>query len=68
MIVSFYFLLLVLKYFLFGILYVIWIGIGIVGIVIVGMVILNEFISILRIVCIGFIVVGIVGLKLLFIN
>ena len=68
MIVSFYFLSLALKHLPLGTSYAIWTGIGTVGTAIVGMAILNEPISISRIAGIGFIVVGIVGLKLLSTN
>ncbi len=43
--------------------YAVWTGIGAVGIAIVGMVWFSEPITIIRIVCIGLIVVGIIGLK-----
>jgi quaternary ammonium compound-resistance protein SugE len=45
--------------------YAIWAGIGAVGIAIVGIVWFNEIADIKRIACIGLIVIGIAGLKLL---
>jgi quaternary ammonium compound-resistance protein SugE len=44
--------------------YAVWVGIGVVGTAIVGMVALGEPVSPLRIVCLALIVAGIVGLKL----
>ncbi|GAA0124802.1 quaternary ammonium compound efflux SMR transporter SugE [Clostridium sp. CTA-19] len=64
MIASFYFLSLSLKNLPLGTAYAIWTGIGTVGTVILGIVLFKEPISITRLICIGFIVVGIVGLKL----
>lgn len=45
--------------------YAIWTGIGAVGVTIFGIVWLNESADLKRILCIGLIVAGIVGLKLL---
>ena len=45
--------------------YAIWTGIGAVGVAIVGIVWFNEAADIKRIACIGLIVIGIAGLKLL---
>ena len=47
-----------------GTAYAIWTGIGAVGIAIVGMIWFGDGVSLARIVCIGLIVTGIVGLKL----
>ena len=44
--------------------YAVWTGIGAVGIAIVGMVWFSEAITLPRILCIGLIVVGILGLKI----
>jgi quaternary ammonium compound-resistance protein SugE len=44
--------------------YAVWVGIGVVGTAIVGMVALGEPVNPLRIVCLALIVAGIVGLKL----
>jgi quaternary ammonium compound-resistance protein SugE len=64
MIASFYFLSLALKNLPLGTAYAIWTGIGTVGTVILGIIIFKESFDIIRLICIGFIVVGIVGLKL----
>lgn len=64
MVASFYFLALALKSIPLGTAYAIWTGIGTVGTVILGIVLFKEAADIIRIVCIGLIVVGIVGLKL----
>jgi quaternary ammonium compound-resistance protein SugE len=47
-----------------GTAYAIWTGIGAVGTVIAGIVLLNEPVSALRLICVGLIIAGIVGLKL----
>ena len=65
MIASFYFLSLALKSLPLGTAYAIWTGIGTVGTVILGIILFNEPIDIIRLICIGFIVVGIVGLKVI---
>lgn len=44
--------------------YAVWVGVGAVGTVILGIVMLDESFSIPRLVSVGFIVLGIVGLKL----
>lgn len=64
MIASFYFLSLSLKSLPLGTAYAIWTGIGTVGTVILAMIIFKEPIEIIRLICIGFIIIGIVGLKL----
>jgi quaternary ammonium compound-resistance protein SugE len=46
-----------------GTAYAVWTGIGAVGTAIVGMLILNESHNWMRIVCIGLIILGVVGLK-----
>lgn len=63
MIASFYFLSLALKSLPLGTAYAIWTGIGTVGTVTLGIILFKEPIDITRLICIGFIVVGIVGLK-----
>ena len=65
MIASFYFLSLSLKTLPIGTAYAIWTGIGTVGTVILGAVLFKEPFDIMRIVCIGLIISGIVGLKLI---
>lgn len=47
-----------------GTAYAVWTGIGTVGTVILGMVLLGEPATVARIVCILFIVSGIIGLKI----
>jgi quaternary ammonium compound-resistance protein SugE len=47
-----------------GTAYAVWTGIGTVGVAIVGMAVLREPVTPARVVCIGLIVGGIVGLKL----
>ncbi|WP_026888633.1 quaternary ammonium compound efflux SMR transporter SugE [Clostridium beijerinckii] len=64
MIASFYFLSLALKSLPLGTAYAIWTGIGTVGTVALGIILFKEPVDIIRIICIGFIVVGIVGLKI----
>jgi quaternary ammonium compound-resistance protein SugE len=48
-----------------GTAYAVWTGIGTVGTALFGMALLGESTSILRLICIGLIVAGIAGLKLL---
>jgi quaternary ammonium compound-resistance protein SugE len=64
MIASLYFLSLALKTLPLGNAYAIWTGIGTVGTVILGIILFNEPINAIRLICIGFIIIGIVGLKL----
>lgn len=64
MIASFYFLSLSLKELPLGTAYAIWTGIGTIGTVILGIVLFKESIDPIRLICIGFIVIGIIGLKL----
>lgn len=47
-----------------GTAYAVWTGVGAVGTAILGMVLFNESREVVRLVCIGLIVAGIVGLKL----
>ncbi|EPY2272318.1 quaternary ammonium compound efflux SMR transporter SugE [Clostridium sporogenes] len=65
MIASFYFLSLSLKSLPIGTAYAIWTGIGTIGTVLLGIILFKEPINIMRIVCIVFIVSGIIGLKLM---
>lgn len=62
---SFYFLSLSLKCLPLGNAYAIWTGIGTVGTVVLGIILFKEPISIMRLFCIAFIFIGIIGLKLL---
>ena len=48
-----------------GTAYAVWTGIGAVGTVLVGLVFLHEPASLARLACLGLIVIGIAGLKLL---
>ncbi len=64
MIASFYFLSLALKNLPLGTAYAIWTGIGTVGTVILGIILFKEPIDVIRLICIGLIITGIVGLKL----
>jgi len=47
-----------------GTAYAVWTGIGTIGTAILGIVLLGESAAVLRLACIGLIVAGIVGLKL----
>ena len=64
MIASFYFLSLALKSLPLGTAYAVWTGVGTVGTVILGIILFKEPADIFRLICIGFIVVGIAGLKI----
>lgn len=64
MVVSLGLLGLALKTLPVGTAYAIWTGIGTIGTAILGIVLLGEPASALRLACIGLIVAGIVGLKL----
>jgi quaternary ammonium compound-resistance protein SugE len=64
MIVSFGFLSLALKNIPIGTAYAVWTGIGAVGTVIIGMLLFGEPATTIRLLFIGLIVSGIVGLKL----
>lgn len=63
MIVSFYFLSKALETIPVGTGYAVWTGIGAVGTAILGIFLFNESREVLRLLFIGFIVVGIIGLK-----
>jgi quaternary ammonium compound-resistance protein SugE len=47
-----------------GTAYAVWTGIGTIGTAVLGMMLFREPATVLRLVCIGFIIAGIVGLKL----
>lgn len=64
MIASFYFLSLALKSLPLGSAYAIWTGIGTVGTVILGIILFEEPFDIIRLIFIGFIVLGIIGLRI----
>lgn len=65
MILSFFFLAQAVKTLSIGNAYAIWTGIGVVGTTILGIVLFSEAIFLSRIICILFILVGIIGLKVL---
>lgn len=65
MILSFYFLALTLKNLPLGTAYAIWTGIGTIGTCIFGVILFKEPVSALKFVCIGLIITGITGLKLI---
>ena len=65
MVLSFYFLSIALKNIPIGTAYAIWTGIGTIGTVILGIIIFKEPYSVMRFVCIGMILLGITGLKLI---
>ena len=61
---SFWLLAVALRHIPLGTGYVIWVGIGAVGTALVGMWLFHEPATAARLVCIGLIVAGIIGLKL----
>ncbi|MEF9934995.1 MAG: multidrug efflux SMR transporter [Clostridium sp.] len=61
---SLYFLSFTLKTLPLGTTYAIWTGIGTVGTVILGVFLFKESFDITKLICIGLIAVGIIGLKL----
>jgi len=63
MVVSFFFLSKALETIPVGTGYAVWTGIGAVGTAILGMILFNESREMLRLLFIGFIIVGIIGLK-----
>lgn len=48
-----------------GTVYAVWTGLGTTGIVLIGMFVMNEPRDVRRMICLGLIVVGVVGLRLL---
>lgn len=64
MIASFYFLSLAMKNIPLGTAYAIWTGIGTIGTGILGIILFSESINPIRLICIGFILIGAIGLKL----
>jgi quaternary ammonium compound-resistance protein SugE len=64
MIASFWLLALALNTLPLGTAYAIWTGIGTVGTVILGVFLFNEPVEAVRLTCIGLIVAGVVGLRL----
>lgn len=61
---SFWLLALSLKQLPLGTAYAIWVGIGVIGTAVIGMLLFKEPASVARLVCIGLIMAGIAGLKL----
>ncbi|WP_218312828.1 quaternary ammonium compound efflux SMR transporter SugE [Alteromonas antoniana] len=61
---SFYFLSLAMKALPLGVAYSVWVGVGMVGAVIVGIMAFNESVSVLKLVSVLLIISGIIGLKL----
>lgn len=47
-----------------GTAYAVWVGIGMVGTVVLGIILLGESASLTRLLSIGFIVIGVIGLKI----
>lgn len=64
MIASFWLLAVAMKQLPVGTAYAVWVGVGAVGTVILGIVLFNEPLNTGRMISIGLIVAGIVGLKL----
>jgi len=64
LITSFYFLSLAVRTLPIGTAYAVWTGIGTVGTVLLGIALFGEPATALRLACIGLILAGIVGLKL----
>ena len=64
MVASFYFLSLAVKVLPIGTAYALWTGIGAVGAAILGIVLFGESRELARLLCIGLILAGIIGLKL----
>ena len=64
MVVSLWLLGVALKTLPLGTAYAVWTGIGAVGTAVLGIALLGESAAALRLVCIGLIVAGIIGLKL----
>jgi quaternary ammonium compound-resistance protein SugE len=48
-----------------GTAYAVWVGLGAVGVAAVGILVLGESASPLRLVCLGLILVGVIGLRIL---
>ena len=65
MVVSFVLLALAMRSLPLGTSYVVWTGIGAIGSVVVGILFFGESAAIPRLICIGLIMVGIIGLKIL---
>ena len=68
MVGSFVFLMYAIKYIPIGTAYALWVGIGVVAITLYGIIFFNEPATLGRIICIMFILIGTVGLRLTSIN
>ncbi|MDS1141199.1 quaternary ammonium compound efflux SMR transporter SugE [Pusillimonas sp. SM2304] len=64
MVISLALLGLAMKQLPLGTAYAVWVGVGAVGTVLLGIVMLGESASVARLLSVGFIVLGIIGLKL----
>lgn len=64
MIASFYFLSLALRSLPLGTAYAIWTGVGAIGTLVLGIILFKEPADTIRLICIGFILIGIIGLKM----
>ena len=64
-ILSVYFLALAIKNIPIGTAYAVWTGIGTIGTVILGIILFKEPVSLVRFLCIAFILLGIIGLKVI---
>lgn len=64
LILSVYLLAIAAKSMPIGTAYAIWVGIGAIGTAIVGMILFHEPASIARLICLGLILAGVIGLKL----
>lgn len=65
MIISFFLLAQAMKSLPLGTAYAVWTGIGTAGAVLMGIIIFNDPLTILRMICLLFIIIGIAGLKIL---
>ena len=65
MILSVYFLSIAIKSIPVGTAYAVWTGIGIVGTTILGIILFNETVSVLRVLFISLILISVVGLKVI---
>lgn len=64
MIASFYFLGLALRSLPLGTAYAVWTGIGTIGTAVLGILLFDEPLDLVRVLCISLIVIGVVGLRL----
>lgn len=62
---SFFFLSLSLKTIPMGTAYAVWVGIGALGVALIGIFVLGEPGNAVRLICLGLILLGILGLKLI---